>query len=188
MQQKHNHIYIKLNNGLVLIYNDIRRFGFFKLYNTKKLNKIIFLRKLGLEPFNKKFNIKYFKKFVKNRKKNIKNLLMDQTFVSGLGNIYVNEALFISMIKPLRTCSSLNKNEIKKLILNVKRILKFAISKGGSSIKDFKNTFGKSGNFQQFFHVYGQKNKKCSRISCAGKIKKIVISNRSTFYCNKCQN
>ena len=184
IMQKHNHIYFRLDNGLVLIYNDIRRFGFFKLYNTKKLNKIIFLRKLGLEPFN----IKYFKKFVKNRKKNIKNLLMDQTFVSGLGNIYVNEALFISMIKPLRTCSSLNKNEIKKLILNVKRILKFAISKGGSSIKDFKNTFGKSGNFQQFFHVYGQKNKKCSRISCAGKIKKIVISNRSTFYCNKCQN
>ena len=113
---------------------------------------------------------------------------MDQTFVSGLGNIYANEALFASMIKPLRTCDSLNKNEIKKLILNIKKILKFAISKGGSSIKDFQNTFGKSGNFQQFFHVYGRKNKKCSRISCTGKIKKIMISNRSTFYCNKCQN
>ena len=186
--QKHNHIYFRFNNGLVLIYNDIRRFGFFKLYNTTQLNKIIFLKKLGLEPFNKKFNIKYFKKFVKNRKKNIKNLLMDQTFVSGLGNIYVNESLFISMIKPLRTCNSLKKNEIKKLILNIKKILKFAISKGGSSIKDFQNTFGKSGNFQQFFHVYGRKNKKCSRISCVGKIKKIMISNRSTFYCNKCQN
>ena len=186
--QKHNHIYFRFNNGLVLIYNDIRRFGFFKLYNTTQLNKIIFLKKLGLEPFNKKFNIKYFKKFVKNRKKNIKNLLMDQTFVSGLGNIYANEVLFVSMIKPLRTCNSLNKNEIKELILNIKKILKFAISKGGSSIKDFQNTFGKSGNFQQFFHVYGRKNKKCSRISCVGKIKKIMISNRSTFYCNKCQN
>ena len=112
---------------------------------------------------------------------------MDQTFVSGLGNIYVNEALFMSKIKPSRTCESLNKNEIKNLILNIKKILKFSISKGGASIRDFKNTLGKSGNFQQFFYVYGQNNKKCSRISCTGKIKKITIANRSSFYCSKCQ-
>jgi len=136
----------------------------------------------------KTFNIKYFEKFIHNRKKNIKNLLMDQTFVSGLGNIYVNEALFMSKIKPSRACNSLNKNEIKNLILSIKKILKFSISKGGSSIKDFQNTLGKTGNFQQFFYVYGQKNKKCSRISCKGKIKKIIISNRSSFYCSKCQN
>jgi len=185
--QNHNHIYFILNNGLVLIYNDVRRFGFFKLYNTTQLNKIIFLKKLGLEPFSKKFGIKYFEKFVQNRKKNIKNLLMDQTFVSGLGNIYANEALFMSKIKPLRICKSLNKNEMKNLIFNIKKILKFSISKGGSSVRDFQNTLGKSGNFQQFFHVYGQKNKKCSRISCKGKIKKIIISNRSSFYCNRCQ-
>jgi len=185
--QNHNHIYFKLNNGLVLIYNDVRRFGFFKFYNTTQLNKIIFLKKLGLEPFSKIFNVEYFEKFIKNRKKNIKNLLMDQTFVSGLGNIYVNEALFMSKIKPLRTCKNLNENEIRSLILNIKKILKFAISKGGSSVRDFQSTLGKSGNFQQFFRVYGQKNKKCSRISCKGKIKKIVISNRSSFYCDKCQ-
>ena len=186
--QKHNHIYFKLNNGLVLIYNDVRRFGFFKLYNTTQLNNIIFLNKLGLEPFNKMFNIKYFKKFIQNRKKNIKSLLMDQTFVSGLGNIYTNEALFMSKISPFRKCNNLNKNEIKKIILNIKKILKFSITKGGASIKDFHNTSGKIGNFQQFFHVYNQKNKKCSRISCTGKIRKKIISNRSTFYCNKCQN
>jgi len=187
IQPKHNHIYFKLNNGLVLIYNDVRRFGFFKFYNTKKLNKISFLQKLGVEPFNKLFNLKYFEKFVKNKKKNIKSLLMDQTFVSGLGNIYVNEALFMTKINPLRTCNSLNKIEIKNLILNIRKILKFAIYKGGSSVRDFQNTSGKSGSFQQFFHVYGQKNKKCSRISCNGKIKKIVISNRSSFYCPSCQ-
>ena len=185
--RNHNHIYFILNNGFVLIYNDVRRFGFFKLYNTTQLNKIFFLKKLGLEPFSKKFDIKYFEKFVQNRKKNIKNLLMDQTFVSGLGNIYTNEALFMSKIKPLRICKSLNKNEMKNLIFNIKKILKFSISKGGSSVRDFQNTLGKSGNFQQFFHVYGQKNKNCSRISCKGKIKKITISNRSSFYCNRCQ-
>ena len=187
VQKKHNHIYIKLNNDLVLIYNDVRRFGFFKLYNTTQINKISFLAKLGLEPFSKKFNIKYFENFVKNRKKNIKNLLMDQTFVSGLGNIYVNETLFMSKIKPFRACADLSKNEMKKLILDIKKILRVSISKGGSSIKDFRNTLGKSGKFQQFFHVYGKENKNCSRISCKGKIKKIIISNRSSFYCNKCQ-
>ena len=97
---------------------------------------------------------------------------MDQTFVSGLGNIYVNETLFISKIKPMRLCNSLNKNEINYLILNIKKIFKFSISKGGSSIRDFQNALGKSDNFQQFFHVYGRKNKNCSRISCTGKIKK----------------
>ena len=101
------------------------------------MKKIIFLKKLGLEPFSKKFNIKYFKKFIQNRKKNIKNLLMDQTFVCGLGNIYVNEVLFMSKIKPSRKCNNLNNNEIKNLIMNIRKILKFSISKGGSSIKDF---------------------------------------------------
>ena len=87
---------------------------------------------------------------------------MDQAFISGLGNIYVNEALFMSKIKPTRICNALKKNEIKNLILNIKKILKLSISKGGSSIKDFQNTLGKRGNFQQFFHVYGCENKKCS--------------------------
>ena len=112
---------------------------------------------------------------------------MDQTFVSGLGNIYVNEVLFMSKVHPLKMCDSLNKKAIKNLILNVKKVLKFSISKGGSSIRDFKNTFGKSGSFQQFFHVYAQENNNCSRNSCTGKIKKILISSRSTFYCNNCQ-
>ncbi len=186
--QKHNHIYLKLNNGFTLIYNDVRRFGFFKLYNTQKIEKIKFLKKLGIEPLSKKFNLKYFKKFVYNRKKNIKNLLMDQTFISGLGNIYVNEALFMSKILPIRDCNKINKNEIENLIKNIKKVLLLSISQGGSSIRDYKNALGKSGNFQQFFYVYGKENKKCSRISCKGKIKKIFISNRSSFYCDKCQS
>ncbi len=187
IKSKHNHIYIKLNNGLVIVYNDVRRFGFFKLYKTVQFKHITFLKKLGIEPLSKIFNVHYFEKLVQNRKKNIKNLLMDQTFVSGLGNIYVNEALFLSKIAPIRSCNNLSKNEKKNLILNIKKILKFAISKGGSSVKDFKDTLGESGKFQQFFRVYDKKNKKCSRISCKGRIKKIIISNRSTFYCPSCQ-
>jgi formamidopyrimidine-DNA glycosylase len=184
---KHNHIYFQLNNGLVLIYNDIRRFGFFKIYDTNELNQISFLKKLGVEPLSEELNLKYFKNFVENRKKNIKNLLMDQTFISGLGNIYVNEALYLSRIKPTRLCNKLTYDDVKNLILNIRKILKLAIKKGGSSLRDFKNIDNKSGSFQQFFNVYGQINKKCSRISCNGKIKKIAISNRSSFYCSKCQ-
>ena len=185
---KHNHIYFILNNGLILIYNDVRRFGFFKLFENIKLKEIINLKKLGPEPLSVFFCIQYFEKFIKNRKKNIKNLLMDQTFVSGLGNIYVNEALFLSKIHPLSKCSNLERMSIKNLIYNIRKVLKISIKQGGSSIRDFKNTYGKSGNFQQFFNVYGQENKNCSRISCKGKIKKISISNRSSFYCNSCQN
>ena len=93
----------------------------------------------------------------------------------------------IRRVKRAKLQTSVNKIEIKDLILNIKKILNLSISKGGSSIKDFKNVHGKSGNFQQYFYVYGQKNKRCSRISCTGKIKRISISSRSSFYCNICQ-
>ncbi len=112
---------------------------------------------------------------------------MDQTFVSGLGNIYVNEALFLSKIHPLTQCNSLENKSMKNLIFNIKKILKISINRGGSSIKDFKNIHGASGSFQDLFNVYGRENKNCSRISCNGKIKKISISNRSSFYCTSCQ-
>jgi formamidopyrimidine-DNA glycosylase len=184
---KHNHVYFILNNGYILIYNDVRRFGFIKFYKNININNIIFLKKLGVEPLNKFFNTIYFQKFIKNKKKNIKNLLMDQKFVSGVGNIYANEALFMSKINPSRLSSDLKKEEIKKLISCIKNILKFSILKGGSSIRDFKNPSGKIGDFQSFFKVYGKENKNCSRISCKGKIKRISISSRSSFYCNTCQ-
>ena len=116
VNSKHNHIFFKLNNGLVLVYNDIRRFGFFKFYQTTDLNKIKFLKNLGPEPFSKKFNKDFFQDYIKKVKKNIKNLLMDQNFVSGLGNIYVNEALFLSKIMPTRDANSLTNGEIKNLV------------------------------------------------------------------------
>ena len=185
--KKHNHLYFYLNNGLVLIYNDVRKFGFFKLYDIKNLKKIIFLEKLGPDPLSKFFSKKYFINFIKKRKKNIKNLLMDQTFIAGLGNIYVNEVLFLSKIKPIKSCKKLTNKQVKSLIINIKKILKKSIKNGGSSIRDFKSTSGKIGKFQQYFSVYGRENENCLRNNCNGKIKKKFISNRSSFYCQKCQ-
>ena len=112
---------------------------------------------------------------------------MDQKFTAGLGNIYVNEILFFSGIKPNKEIKELTDNEIKKIILFTKKVIKKAIILGGSSIRDFSSISGKRGSFQQQFNVYGKKGKKCTKNNCRGIIIKIIISNRSTFYCAKCQ-
>jgi Formamidopyrimidine-DNA glycosylase len=112
---------------------------------------------------------------------------MDQKFVSGLGNIYVNEILFYSCIKPNRKVKKLNDTDIRKIITNTKKILKSAIDRGGSSIRDFSSENGKKGSFQEHLKVYGRIGLSCSNSDCKKIIKKMVISNRSTFYCPSCQ-
>ena len=135
----------------------------------------------------KNFNFSYFKQYIINKNRSIKDLLMDQKFISGLGNIYVNEILFFSGIKPLKKVKNLSESEIRKIIKFTKKILRKAIALGGSSIKNFSSDNGKKGLFQQHFRVYGKKGDKCSKKSCGSNIIKIVISNRATFYCDKCQ-
>ena len=112
---------------------------------------------------------------------------MDQKFVSGLGNIYVNESLFRSKIHPLRSCQKLNKQDIKNLVSNIKKVLTSSILKGGSSIENFKDIYGNNGNFQQSFYVYDRENEKCSRTLCQGKIKRFIVSSRSCYCCDTCQ-
>ena len=112
---------------------------------------------------------------------------MDQSFVSGLGNIYVNEVLFITKLNPKKNINKINDIKIKNLIYSIKDILKNSIKKGGSSIQNFNNTKGQSGSFQQNFYVYAREGKNCLQNNCNDKIKRIIISNRSTFYCKTCQ-
>ena len=112
---------------------------------------------------------------------------MDQKCVAGLGNIYVNEILFLSKIKPFKNANKISHNEINKLILNTKKVLEDSIKLGGSSIKNFSSDDGKQGKFQQYFNVYGREGKSCTRSNCIGVIKRIRMSNRSTFFCNICQ-
>jgi len=185
LPKKHNHIEIQFNK-MKLIYNDPRRFGYFLIFN----NKIELKRKfnhLGPEPFSKSFNVKYIIKYFNKKKKNIKNFLLDQKFVSGIGNIYASEILFISKIHPIRKVKNLTKDECKKILLNSKLVLKKAILKGGSSIRNFQNVNGKIGNFQKNFNVYQRENLNCVITKCKGIIKKKNISNRSSFFCNYCQ-
>ena len=112
---------------------------------------------------------------------------MDQTFISGLGNIYVNEILFFSGIRPEKKIKKLSDEEIKKIIKFSKRIISKAIILGGSSIKDFSSSSGKKGSFQQHFNVYGKKGAACSNTTCKSIIIKSSTSNRSTFFCDNCQ-
>ena len=185
LPKKHNHIEIIFDTFRV-IYNDPRRFGFFQLIKDNKQLKKRF-KHLGPEPLSLKFNIEYVCNFLKNKNKNIKNFLLDQKFVSGIGNIYASETLFLSKINPFRKASSLTKEECKKIILNSKKILLKAISKGGSSIRDFKDTSGSRGGFQKNFRVYQRVGKKCKSLGCTHLIKKKIMGNRSTFFCDSCQ-
>ena len=183
---KHNHLYFFFKK-YVMIYNDTRRFGFIKFYTEQELLKSSHFIHLGVEPLSKSLNFRYFKERIKGFKKSIKNTLMDQSFICGLGNIYVNEALFISKISPGRMSFKIKDNEIILLIKSIKKILKKSIVFGGSTIKDFHNSEGKSGQFQNFFKVYGKEGQGCPRSSCKGTIKRSTISSRATFFCTKCQ-
>tara|TARA_B100001057_G_scaffold306836_1_gene306955 strand:- start:10206 stop:11069 length:864 start_codon:yes stop_codon:yes gene_type:complete len=185
LPKKHNHIELFFDN-MKLIYNDPRRFGFFQLFkNREDLAKR--LKNYGPEPFDKSFSIKYLMSYFKEKKKDIKSFLLDQNFVSGIGNIYANEILYLSRLNPLKPAKELKPYQCKNLIINSKKILLNAIRKGGSSIRDFKNTIGKKGHFQNEFNVYGRNKLNCKRQSCSGMIYKITQSNRSTFLCKICQ-
>ena len=185
LPKKHNHVIIHFDK-IKLIYNDPRRFGYFKILNNKYDLDNYFTR-IGPEALDKDFNLKYLKKIIKNKKKNIKNFLLDQKIVSGLGNIYVNEILHKSQILPMRSVSKLSSTNLSKIIKYSRITLKNAIKFGGSSIKDFKSVSGGGGSFQTKFNVYDRENQKCNRRKCNGIIQKRYISNRSTFICNFCQ-
>ena len=188
---KHDHLIIDLDN-FKIVYNDPRRFGYIDLTNQDpETHK--FLSSLGPEPLSNYFNADNLAETLLNKNKPIKNTLLDQNIVSGLGNIYVCEALFRSKINPKKNCSKLvtSKGKPRKnLILLVKKInevIKEAIEAGGSSLRDFSNTSGKMGYFQSSFNVYNRENEKCLLDSCDGVVKRIIQSGRSTFFCSRCQ-
>ena len=185
LPDKHNHIEIFFDK-FRLVYNDPRRFGFFEIIKDQQSLEKRF-EKLGPEPFNLKFNTKYIYNNLKNKKKDIKNFLLDQNFISGIGNIYASEILYLSKINPAKEGKSVNKAECKKIFDNSKLVLLNAIKKGGSSIRDFKHLSGKKGSFQNDFKVYQREGLQCKRANCKGIIQKKNISNRSTFFCTFCQ-
>ncbi len=183
-KKKHDHWDIILNNKKIIRYNDIRKFGYLLIFNSKKkINNII--SKLGPEPLTKKLNAKYLFNITKKKKICIHNLIMNNKIISGIGNIYANEILFASKIRPYKKSNTLDYKKIKTLVLNTKIILKKALFYKGTTIRNYKNINKNYGFFQNKLKVYQKYNKKCS--ICNNIIKKIKKYGRNLYFCPKCQ-
>ncbi len=182
-KNKHDHLDIQLNNKIIR-YNDVRKFGFILLFKSKKKIKKI-ISKLGPEPLKKKFNPKYLFKITSKKKICIHNLIMNSKIISGIGNIYANESLYLSKIKPYRKSNTLNYKKIKNLVKNIKLILKKSIFYKGTTIRNYKNINNNYGFFQNKLKVYQKLGKKC--YICKYKIKKVKKYGRSLYFCPKCQ-
>tara|TARA_B100001769_G_C22094034_1_gene590104 strand:- start:1096 stop:1905 length:810 start_codon:yes stop_codon:yes gene_type:complete len=178
--EKHDHYEIKLKDGSILRYNDVRKFG--SIHWTKDIDSHFLIKNLGVEPLSKNFNISYFRNIIKNRSISIKNLIMNQNIIVGVGNIYACEALHYSRIKPQRKSYLVSERELENLIKNIKLVLKKAIIAGGTTLKDFKSLDGKSGYFEQKLLIYNKDFCKCGR-----KVENIKLGGRSSFYCKTCQ-
>ena len=185
LPKKHNHVFFNFKN-FSIIFNDPRRFGFLKL--IKGCNDLKnYFRKYGPDPFEKDFNFDYVKKYLHKKNKNIKNTLIDQNFISGIGNIYASEILNYSKVFPLKPSGKINSYEINKIIFYTKKILNRSIKKGGTTINNFLSIKGSRGSYQKEFRAYNRENKRCKNKLCLGTIIKLNLSNRSTYMCNICQ-
>ncbi|MDR0483876.1 MAG: bifunctional DNA-formamidopyrimidine glycosylase/DNA-(apurinic or apyrimidinic site) lyase [Alphaproteobacteria bacterium] len=183
---KHDHIILYFANNYNLKYNDPRRFGVFLLDDTNKVESKYFFH-VGVDAISDEFTAQYLLDKIKKISSNIKNTLLNQEIVAGIGNIYASEALFSAKISPLRPANSLDIKEAEDLVLALKEILHKSIILGGSTLKDYRKANGESGDFQKHFLAYGQDNKPCSHDGCDGVIEKITQNGRSTFYCQKSQ-
>ncbi len=182
---KHEHVIFNLNNKLQLRYHDTRKFGKMHLITKDELDKIKALNKLGLEPFDKKLNKEYLQEKLKHKKIPIKTALLDQSIIAGIGNIYVNEILFLSAINPIKPSNKVNINELGLIIKNTQQVLKKAIKLGGTTIRTYTSLDGETGLFQKELLVHGRKGEVC--IKCDNIISKIKVGGRGTYYCPKCQ-
>tara|TARA_Y100000768_G_scaffold214040_1_gene161285 strand:+ start:5493 stop:6359 length:867 start_codon:yes stop_codon:yes gene_type:complete len=188
-ENRHVRLRFIMSDQSEIDYVDIRKFGFFKLINPQKIEIKKLKAELGPDALSDEFDTKYLQECLKNRFTNIKSALLNQKVVGGIGNIYASEALFRAKIPPMMESRKVVKNKIKTsdLISSIKFILNDAIKVGGSTIRDHKNLKGESGYFQYKFNVYNRENMVCNSQNCNSKIKKIVQTGRSTFYCTKCQ-
>ena len=184
---KHTHFSILFDKNLVFQFIDPRRFGYIFVTETASLERHRFFVNLGVEPLIRQFNDRYLLNVTKNKKSPIKNIIMNQKYIVGVGNIYASEALFMSGIHPFRLGKDITKRDCVKLVRAIKSVLKQSIKLGGSSINDHTMVSGKMGYFQNKLYVYGREGSKCVKRSCQSPIIRIVIAQRSSFYCSECQ-
>jgi formamidopyrimidine-DNA glycosylase len=171
----------RLSNGKTLDFNDQRLFGELRLLDDWR--ELKFIRDLGPEPFD--ITLRQFKEMLARKKAKIKPLLMDQAFVSGIGNLYAAEALFGAKIHPRRLAQGLSDKEKAALFQSIKDILKKAIRLGGSSVDDYVRLSGKRGGYTAYHKVYDRENKPC--LACKAPVRRIFLGGRGTYFCPRCQ-
>jgi formamidopyrimidine-DNA glycosylase len=185
LDARHDHLVIVFDDGVRLVYNDPRRFGFILLMDDAELAVWPPLAALGPEPLDEHFSGAYLRAALRGRTTSAKSALMDQAVVAGLGNIYVCEALFRAGVSPFRRAGLLSAERLHRLAGAIRSVLLEAIAAGGSTISDFAHADGSRGGFQQAFSVYGREGLACP--ACDRPVRRRVQSGRSTFYCAACQ-
>lgn len=183
-REKHDHLILTLDDGEI-VYNDVRRFGGFIIFESEQEAQAYLDERLGLEPFSEAFTGEFLYQNTRRKEKPIKALLLDQTVVTGLGNIYADEVLFKSGIRPKKASRRLSRKECTLLVENIKGILEQAIAAGGSSINDYLNALGEAGHYQERHMVYGHGGEPCQ--VCGTPLKKVTLGGRTTVYCPNCQ-
>lgn len=181
---KYNRVVFIFEDNSKLYFNDLRKFGYLKIVNRNELDLI--KETFGIEPLTENFTIDNFTKIFRNKKTNIKALLLNQKLIAGIGNIYADEVLFEAEILPDRLVKEVSAEEIKRLYLAIKKIIKKAIKYRGTTFSNYVDGSGQKGNFTQFLKVYGRKDQKCLKCK-QGTIKKGKIAQRGTSYCPICQ-
>ena len=181
----HDHLRFELDDGTALVYNDPRRFGLLKLIPSNELEAAAELRGLGPEPLERDFNADYLFKSTRGRRAAIKNLLMDQGVVAGVGNIYACEILFAAKVRPGRAAGRITRAEANLITEYTKAILARAIGSGGTTFRSYRDSRGLPGRFSTDLQVYGREGEPC--YVCRSPIKSKVLGQRSSFYCPVCQ-
>ena len=183
----HEHVLIHLDDGAVLRYVDHRRFGLMALTDAAMVESHPLLRDMGPEPLSNRFAGLVLARRLYGRRTSIKAALLDQRVVAGLGNIYVCEALFHAGLSPRRRAGTVQGVRAERLAWAIREVLRAAIEAGGSTLRDYVQASGELGYFQHRFAVYDRADRPCPGCDCAGAVRRIVQSNRSTFYCAKRQ-
>jgi len=185
--EKHDHVVFHMANGARVTFNDPRRFGAMDLMDTATADTHKLLAVLGPEPLGNAFDESYLIQAFKNKNSPVKSVLLDQRIVSGLGNIYVCEALFRAKIHPTRKAGRIGKDRVRRLVPIIREVLTEAIDAGGSSLRDFRQADGELGYFQHCFDVYGRESEGCRTEGCPDIVRRMVQAGRSSFYCPSCQ-
>lgn len=182
---KHTHVILTLDDGHHLRYVDIRQFGKLQLIDKEDLSSLSGLATLGPEPLGEDFTKEGFKKALRNKRTKIKSLLLDQTFIAGLGNIYVDEALFRAKIHPERVGSTLNPREAVRLYTAVRDVIAEGIENRGTTFRDYVDGTGQAGSYQHQLRAYGRESQPC--FYCGRPLERKVVAGRSSTFCPRCQ-